>query len=156
MSDELVADRRASASVSLQPSFLDGSGWTMPVLLGGAVLLAMLLSLCIGAYPLPFLKAAQIVGHLALPWALPDNPPWTVEELIVVQVIRLPRVLLATFAGLALGLAGAALQGMMRNPLVGPDLVGVSWAWRSRWGCSRWLARSGCRTSCAAACTRWR
>ncbi|MDI3467227.1 MAG: hypothetical protein OJF50_006048 [Nitrospira sp.] len=40
--------------------------------------------------------------------------------------MRLPRVLLATFAGLALGLAGAALQGMMRNPLVGPDLVGVS------------------------------
>lgn len=126
MSDKLVADRRASASVSLQPSFLDRSGWVMPVLLGGAVLLAMLLSLCLGAYPLPFLKAAQIVGHLALPWALPDHPPWTVEELIVVQVIRLPRVLLATFAGLALGLAGAALQGMMRNPLVGPDLVGVS------------------------------
>lgn len=67
MSDELIVDRRTSASVSLQPSFMDRSGWVMPVLLGGAVLLAMLLSLCIGAYPLPFLKAAQIIGHLALP-----------------------------------------------------------------------------------------
>ena len=61
MSDELIVDRRTSASVSLQPSFMDRSGWVMPVLLGGAVLLAMLLSLCIGAYPLPFLKAAKEV-----------------------------------------------------------------------------------------------
>jgi iron complex transport system permease protein len=48
------------------------------------------------------------------------------REQMVIQVIRLPRVLLATFVGLGLGMAGTALQGIMRNPLVGPDLVGVS------------------------------
>jgi iron complex transport system permease protein len=40
--------------------------------------------------------------------------------------IRLPRVLLAAVTGAALGAAGAALQGLFRNPLADPYLVGVS------------------------------
>jgi iron complex transport system permease protein len=73
-----------------------------------------------------FLQAGRIVLHLVWPFTLPDNAPWTIKELTVIEIIRLPRVLLATFAGMALGMSGTALQGMMRNPLVGPDLVGVS------------------------------
>ena len=90
-------------------------------------LLALIVaSLCIGAYPMSFGRAAEIVSHLAVPWPLPDDLPWSAKELAVVQVLRLPRVLLAVFVGIALGVSGTALQGMMRNPLVGPDLVGVS------------------------------
>ena len=40
--------------------------------------------------------------------------------------IRLPRAILATTVGATLGLSGAALQGLLRNPLAGPGLVGVS------------------------------
>lgn len=40
--------------------------------------------------------------------------------------IRLPRVLLAIFVGAALGLAGAAMQGLLRNPLAEPGILGVS------------------------------
>ncbi|MEJ1962841.1 MAG: iron ABC transporter permease [Gammaproteobacteria bacterium] len=87
---------------------------------------AVVASLCIGNYPMSFWHAAHIAGHLALPWSLPDPLPWPVKDLAVVQIIRLPRVLLAVFVGIALGISGTALQGMMRNPLVGPDLVGVS------------------------------
>jgi iron complex transport system permease protein len=101
-------------------------GWAMPLLLVLGVFAAIVGSLCIGAFPMSFWQAARIVLHLAWPFPLPDNPPWTIKELTVIEIIRLPRVLLATFAGLALGMAGTALQGMMRNPLVGPDLVGVS------------------------------
>ena len=101
-------------------------GWATPVLLGVAVLLAMCASLCIGAYPMSFGRSANILLHLAWPFPLPDNPPWNVKELTVVQIIRLPRVLLATLAGMGIGMSGAALQGMMRNPLVGPDIVGVT------------------------------
>jgi iron complex transport system permease protein len=101
-------------------------GWSVPLLLGMSVLLAMLASLCIGVYPMSFLHAARIVGHLAWPGPLPANPPWTVKEIIVVQIIRLPRVLMATLVGLGLGVSGTALQGIIRNPLVGPDVVGVS------------------------------
>ncbi|HTV32966.1 MAG TPA: iron ABC transporter permease [Methylocella sp.] len=90
------------------------------------MLAAIVGSLCIGAYPMSFWKALLIVSHLAMPWPLPENPPWDLKELTVVEIIRLPRVLLATLAGIALGMSGTALQGMMRNPLVGPDLVGVT------------------------------
>ena len=109
-----------------KPLPADKYGWWIPLLLGIGVLLAMLASLCIGAFPMSFGHAASIVMHLSWPGPLPANPPWTVKEITVVQVIRLPRVLLATLAGLGLGISGTALQGMMRNPLVGPDIVGVS------------------------------
>ena len=44
----------------------------------------------------------------------------------IVSVIRIPRVLLGVFVGAALGISGAALQGLFRNPLVDPGLIGVS------------------------------
>lgn len=49
----------------------------------------------------------------------------SVESLIVTDV-RLPRALLALFIGGTLGLAGAALQGLLRNPLAEPGIIGVS------------------------------
>ncbi len=100
--------------------------WVAELLLVIVLFAAVVASLCIGAFPMSFWQAGRIVLHLAWPFPLPDNPPWTVKELTVIEIIRLPRVLLATFAGMALGMAGTSLQGMMRNPLVGPDLVGVS------------------------------
>lgn len=45
---------------------------------------------------------------------------------LVMQEIRLPRALLAMFIGAGLGLAGAAMQGYLRNPLAEPGLIGVS------------------------------
>lgn len=47
------------------------------------------------------------------------------DEIIFFE-IRLPRALLAVTIGATLGLAGAALQGLLRNPLAGPGLMGVS------------------------------
>lgn len=44
----------------------------------------------------------------------------------VLWTIRLPRVLLSLSVGAALGLSGAALQGVFRNPLADPGLIGVS------------------------------
>ena len=44
---------------------------------------------------------------------------------IIVQEIRLPRALLSVMIGGSLGLSGAALQGLLRNPLAAPDLFGA-------------------------------
>tara|TARA_Y100000996_G_C22557495_1_gene656079 strand:+ start:2986 stop:4023 length:1038 start_codon:yes stop_codon:yes gene_type:complete len=44
----------------------------------------------------------------------------------VLYEIRIPRVLLAAFVGASLGLSGASLQGLFRNPLADPGLIGVS------------------------------
>jgi iron complex transport system permease protein len=47
-------------------------------------------------------------------------------DAIIVGEIRLPRTLLALLVGAAMGLSGAALQGLLRNPLVDPGLIGAS------------------------------
>ena len=48
------------------------------------------------------------------------------REALIIGEVRLPRTLLALAVGAALGLAGAALQGLLRNPLAEPGLVGAS------------------------------
>lgn len=45
---------------------------------------------------------------------------------IVILELRLPRVVLGIFVGAALGVSGAALQGVLRNPLADPGVIGVS------------------------------
>ena len=45
---------------------------------------------------------------------------------IVLLEIRVPRVILSAIVGASLGIAGAALQGLFRNPLADPGLIGVS------------------------------
>lgn len=48
------------------------------------------------------------------------------REALIVGEIRLPRTLLALLVGAAMGMSGAALQGLLRNPLVDPGLIGAS------------------------------
>ncbi len=49
----------------------------------------------------------------------------TLNEVVFLEV-RLPRVILSCFVGASLGLSGASLQGLFRNPLADPGLIGVS------------------------------
>ncbi len=46
--------------------------------------------------------------------------------IIIVQELRMPRILLGVMAGATLGYTGAALQGLLRNPLADPGVIGVS------------------------------
>jgi len=50
----------------------------------------------------------------------------TGEYLFTIQSLRLPRVLLATLVGIALAVSGLILQGIIRNPLAAPDIIGVT------------------------------
>jgi len=45
---------------------------------------------------------------------------------LIVQEIRLPRLLMGLLIGASLGMAGAALQGLLRNPLADPGVIGIS------------------------------
>ncbi len=49
------------------------------------------------------------------------DKPWVVTE-----IIRMPRILLVTICGMGLALSGATMQGVFRNPLVGPEIAGVT------------------------------
>ncbi|WP_339261622.1 iron ABC transporter permease [Lysinibacillus sp. FSL K6-3209] len=47
------------------------------------------------------------------------------DQLIIID-FRLPRIFIAAFAGIALAVAGAILQGIIKNPLASPDIIGIS------------------------------
>ena len=67
------------------------------------------------------------VTHLSLINGLNDwlHGTHSIDSLILYE-IRLPRTLLAIIIGASLGISGAALQGMLRNPLAEPGVIGVS------------------------------
>src|SRR5688500_8917978 len=89
--------------------------------LGMLLLVAVLLSLSIGAVAIPLKDVAIILLTKLCAGVAVDD---TYE--VVLTSIRLPRILMTMLIGGSLGISGAALQGLFRNPLVEPSLIGVS------------------------------
>lgn len=88
----------------------------------GILLVAILLvSLSIGAVAITPMEILSVFGQ-ELSMSADTN---TTHELVVLN-IRLPRLLLTVLVGVSLGLSGASLQGLFRNPLVEPGIIGVS------------------------------
>ena len=90
-----------------------------------ALMLGILSLACLGTGAVSIApgQVLAVLGHkldLNLPWAFEPR-----HEAIVLS-IRLPRVLLGMLIGSGLAVAGAAMQGLFRNPLADPGLVGVS------------------------------
>jgi iron complex transport system permease protein len=48
------------------------------------------------------------------------------DQEFIVRTLRLPRVLVAVLVGIALGMSGGVFQGLVRNPLVSPDIIGIT------------------------------
>jgi iron complex transport system permease protein len=48
------------------------------------------------------------------------------ENTFVIETLRLPRVILSLLVGMALGVSGLILQGIIRNPLASPDIIGIT------------------------------
>jgi iron complex transport system permease protein len=99
--------------------------------LGSAVLVLVVLlvavgwgALCVGTYLVPPGQVVRILRDPSL--ADPADHAWLAQEARIVRDIRLPRVLLAALVGASLALAGAAFQGMLRNSLADPYIVGTS------------------------------
>lgn len=91
-----------------------------------ALLGSVLIATAVGSVsiPIPSIVAvflAKAIGITPVNW-LPDQ---TAYEAIV-WYLRLPRVILATLVGGALALAGAVLQGLFRNPMADPGIIGIS------------------------------
>jgi iron complex transport system permease protein len=84
--------------------------------------LLLFVSLFVGRLDVGPGEVVRILAAHVLP--IPRSWPESVE-IIVVQ-IRLPRALMAMCVGAGLSIGGAAFQGMFRNPLVSPDVLGVS------------------------------
>ncbi|SOC57889.1 FecCD family ABC transporter permease [Ornithinimicrobium cerasi] len=98
----------------------------LPALLGALALIlaAVLVSVTQGAAGLPVEGVVRsLVG--ALPGVSPEQT-LTVQQQSVLWQIRLPRTVLAVLVGASLAMAGAGYQGVFRNPLADPYLLGVS------------------------------
>ena len=90
-----------------------------------AALVALALSLAtlfVGKYDLDL---PTVVRILASP-VVPMEHDWPASMETVVLQVRVPRMLAALLVGAALSVSGATYQGVFRNPLVAPDLLGVS------------------------------
>ncbi|MEA2178933.1 MAG: iron-siderophore transport system permease protein [Solirubrobacteraceae bacterium] len=82
----------------------------------GGLLLAVAASLAIGSNMLP---PATVVDALT-------GQPVSAQEHAIVMELRGPRTIIGVLAGMAFGLSGALLQGLTRNPLADPSILGIS------------------------------
>jgi iron complex transport system permease protein len=119
-----VANRWLGASDTAPPQTLQWRGVAFRVRLRPLVLSAIGIALIaavgafgmtLGSFPLPI--ADVLEGVLGI---------GSRDAEFIVRTLRLPRVLVAVLVGVALALAGAIFQGLVRNPLVSPDIIGIN------------------------------
>lgn len=90
----------------------------------GILILSVVVAVSVGAVDLPL----GTVWGIALDQLVPGlvAPDWSRAHANIVWEIRFPRVVLAGLVGAGLGIVGAALQAVTRNPLADPHLLGIS------------------------------
>ena len=100
---------------------------TTRLAVGSSILLLMalataLVSLSLGPVDIPVNHVASIV----LSFVGLEVADFGRTEQLVIEQIRLPRILVGASVGAALGVAGATMQGLFRNPMADPGIIGVS------------------------------
>lgn len=116
--------RHPASSTRLNASGLRAS--RRAAVLGGgtiALLLTVLLNIGVGAVSI---SPIQVVAILLQHAGIDIGIEYTRQQDAVLWAIRLPRVILGMLVGGGLAISGAALQGVFRNPLAEPGLVGVT------------------------------
>lgn len=85
------------------------------------MLITMLFAITAGKYSIPVVDVFKgILAKLGIGSFTEDN------SLVIVWEVRLPRLILSALGGMALAMAGACFQGVFKNPLVEPYILGVS------------------------------
>ncbi|MEM1371157.1 MAG: iron ABC transporter permease [Pseudomonadota bacterium] len=121
MTSNLARYTRAARPAKATRSSADAGGALMlfaPATLALAAVLSLGIgptSISLGSLPAVFASVTGIIPDAA-----------SRAEVLVLFDLRLPRTLVAMFVGAALAVAGAMMQGMFRNPLADPGLIGVS------------------------------
>lgn len=112
----------ATAPASLARRIGTGTGIALATV--AALLVSIIVAVSVGAVAIPL----GTVWGIALDRVLPGmvTPDWSPGRENIVWEIRFPRVVLAGLVGAGLGLVGAALQSVTRNPLADPHLLGIS------------------------------
>ena len=92
--------------------------------LAGLLLAVIIFATTLGSVHIPFATCFEVLGS-KLPF-LHITPSWPETFDVIILDIRLPRILLAGLVGAALAVAGATYQGLFRNPLADPYLLGIA------------------------------
>lgn len=108
---------RARSSAARRPLVLAAVGI-------GALLVVLVAGVAAGSVYVPPGDTIAILAHRLL--GLDLGIPWTAAEETIVFDLRLPRVLTALTVGTGLAVAGAAFQGVLRNPLADPYVLGTA------------------------------
>jgi iron complex transport system permease protein len=113
------------AAIAMPFAALDARrrSWLVIAALVVLMVFSVIYSVTLGRYGVSMTNAWLILWNHIVPVA---NPTWTEVDANVVTAVRLPRILGALLVGAGLAISGAALQGLFRNPLVDPGLVGVT------------------------------
>ena len=96
--------------------------WAVMVALAAALAIIGAVSLTVGTYDLSIQDILEVLAAKVGLAVEPSNE----KAVTVLAVIRLPRIVIAALAGAALAVSGAAYQGIFKNPMVSPDILGVS------------------------------
>ncbi|MVO18076.1 FecCD family ABC transporter permease [Parasedimentitalea huanghaiensis] len=109
-----------------RPSSLSPDRRLGPVIIGGLLILLMSVSVAVsvGAISVPITTVWGVIANKLSPGLI--DPDWSQGRAAIVWDIRFPRALLAVMVGAGLGLVGASLQAVTRNPLADPHLLGIS------------------------------
>lgn len=101
-----------------------GTSTGIALVTAAVLLVSVIMAVSVGAVAIPL----GTVWGIALDRILPGivTPDWSAGRANIVWEIRFPRVVLAGLVGAGLGLVGAALQSVTRNPLADPHLLGIS------------------------------
>lgn len=94
----------------------------LPVLVA-LLVFTVILAVALGAVYVPFGRSFRIILDNI---GLIDDPTLPAEQVSIIYMVRLPRVIVACVAGAALSACGAVMQGLFRNPMADPGVLGVS------------------------------
>ena len=100
---------------------MDRFSWRMYALFVLVLVAAMLLCICVGSVNIPLKSTLTVMWNTLWNLELPQG----VSKNIILKV-RLPRVINVALVGAGLSLCGAAMQGLLRNPLADGTTLGVS------------------------------
>lgn len=106
--------------MSPQPPKTGSTAFLFPIII--LTILFSIMAICSGRYGISVDTVIKII--LARIFCI--EPTWSPTMDTLVMGIRIPRVLAAIMVGGALSLSGATYQGVFKNPLVSPDILGVS------------------------------
>jgi iron complex transport system permease protein len=118
-----IASERAAA----RPGWLEAARHR-PLLLGAigfvALLAVLIAGVALGNVPIAPADTIALLAHRLLGWPVQASWPASAETIVI--DLRLPRVLTAMAVGVGLSLAGATFQGLLRNPLADPYVLGTA------------------------------